>query len=300
MAARLSILIYHRVLAQRDPLFPHEVEQRRFALQMRLLKRWANVLPLTQALGQLRNASLPARAACITFDDGYADNIEQALPVLRSLALPATFFITTGYLDGTTMWNDRAIAMVREASGPSLDLSAVGLGQQAIHTMAQRRSAIEMLLTALKYMPDGERTRRVDALTPRLRGPAVMMDAAQVRMLAASGMEIGAHTVSHPILNRLEPAAARREIGEGKHALERITGAPITLFAYPNGKPEQDFSALHVAMVREAGFLGAVTTTAQVAHPACDPFQLPRFTPWEPDRARFALRLAQSHFSCLP
>lgn len=109
----LSILVYHRVLPQADPLFPSIVDAERFSLQLELLRRCFNVLPLPEALARLRNGSLPPRAACITFDDGYADNEAVALPLLRQHGLHATFFIASGFLDGGRMWNDTVIEAVR-------------------------------------------------------------------------------------------------------------------------------------------------------------------------------------------
>ncbi|MCU0943281.1 MAG: polysaccharide deacetylase family protein, partial [Hydrogenophaga sp.] len=108
-SARLSVLIFHRVLAQPDPLFPGVPDVRRFDEVCRWLARWFRVMPLDEAVRALKRGNLPARAAAITFDDGYADNHDQALPVLRAHGLPATFFVATGFLDGGRMWNDTLI-----------------------------------------------------------------------------------------------------------------------------------------------------------------------------------------------
>jgi peptidoglycan/xylan/chitin deacetylase (PgdA/CDA1 family) len=102
--------------------------------------------------------------------------------------------------------------------------------------------------------------------------------------------------VSHPILARLEPDSASSEIRDSRSRLEAITGAPVTLFAYPNGKPGLDYLREHVGMVRELGFEAAVSTARGVAHSTSDPFQLPRFTPWDRTPGRFLLRLIQNTF----
>ncbi|MEG1327567.1 MAG: polysaccharide deacetylase family protein, partial [Janthinobacterium sp.] len=91
MTAALSILIYHRVLARSDPLFPGEVDAVLFERQLRLLKRFYTPMPLADAVQRLQDGSLPPRAACITFDDGYADNAQVALPLLRRHGMHATF-----------------------------------------------------------------------------------------------------------------------------------------------------------------------------------------------------------------
>jgi hypothetical protein len=98
----------------------------------------------------------------------------------------------------------------------------------------------------------------------------------------------------------LHSATALAEIADGKHRLEEIIGAPVTLFAYPNGKPGQDYAAEHVRMVREAGFSAAVSTAAGVAAEGSDLFQLPRFTPWDRKPAAFALRLLLNRRNAAP
>jgi peptidoglycan/xylan/chitin deacetylase (PgdA/CDA1 family) len=295
----LSILIYHRVVPEPDPLAPYEVCAKEFDWQLALLERWFTVLPLREAAARLRNGTLPVRSACVTFDDGYADNVTVALPILRRRGLPATFFVATGFLDGGTMWNDRVIETVRGAPGVALDARSIGLDKLDISSIVLRRLAIGTLLDALKYLPIEERQRRAERLsaetacTPR---SDLMMTSAQVRQLQGNGMEIGAHTVSHPILTSLDSARARVEISEGKRRLEEITGSPVTLFAYPNGKPGHDYRGEHVAMVSELGFEAAVSTAWGVGHAASDPLQLPRFTPWDRTPGKFALRLLHNTF----
>jgi len=275
---RLSILIYHRVLPHPDPLLPDLPDKRCFEQQMAVLHRFFNVLPLDQAIQRLREHSLPPRAACITFDDGYADNAEHALPILCRYGLHATFFIASAYLDGGQMWNDDLIAHVR---------------QNGSGTLVQRRRHLERLLEQFKYMPCAERSVAARCLSPT-DGGDLMMNTRQLRSLIQAGMSLGAHTHRHPILSLMPDQEAYADIARGKAELEAITQAPVTLFAYPNGKPGRDYNERHVAMVRELGFDAAVSTQAGVAHAHSDLLQLPRFTPWEQDRPRFLLRLMAS------
>ena len=293
----LTVLIYHRVLRERDALFPGEVEQADFERQVRLAGRCFHLMPLLDAVRHARAGTLPARAACITFDDGYADNAEVALPILQRLGAPATFFIATGFLDGGRMWNDTVIELVRRAPGPMFDASVIGLGQHPVATLEQRRSAIGALLGQLKYLPMDERLAQVNRLADSVPYPLaddLMMSSAQVRQLHQAGMGIGAHTVNHPILAALQGEAAQAEIADGKCQLEAIIGSRVPLFAYPNGKPGTDYLAEHVAMVRALGFEGAVSTAWGAATQRDDVFQLPRFTPWDRTPLRFVLRLARN------
>jgi peptidoglycan/xylan/chitin deacetylase (PgdA/CDA1 family) len=296
-ASGLSILIYHRVLPARDALFPAEVDSVAFDHQIGMLRSMFNVISLLDAVRHLAAGTLPPRAACITFDDGYADNAEVALPILQRQGVQATFFVATGFLDGGRMWNDTVIELVRNAPAGVIDSTSLGLGSHAVDTIAQRRQAIGALIGQLKYLPMDARLEQVNRLVGLVDVPLsnqLMMSSAQVRQLRDAGMEIGGHTVHHPILAKLDDPQARTEIRDGKLALEAITGHPVRLFAYPNGKPGADYQAAHVAMVRELGFEGAVSTSPGAGKNQTDPFQLPRFTPWDRQPARFALRLARN------
>jgi peptidoglycan/xylan/chitin deacetylase (PgdA/CDA1 family) len=294
---RLSILIYHRVAAQPDPLFPDECDAQRFDQQMRQLVGGFNIIPLSEAVRALARGTLPPRAACITFDDGYADNAEVALPILQRHGLPATFFVAAGFLDGGRMWNDTVIELVRRAPGESFDLSKVGLGRFEIGDVAQRRQAIINLIDKLKYLPIEARQAKVDemcALIPVVPPDNLMMTSDQLRALHAAGMEIGGHTVNHPILARTEDSVASTEIGNGKEMLEDIIRGQVRLFAYPNGKPGRDYMRQHPEMVKRLGFDAAVSTAYGTATLGSDVYQLPRFTPWDRSTLRFTLRMAQN------
>jgi len=111
--SRLSILIYHRVLPGPDPLNNWDPTAAEFESQIRALSRFFTPLALGEAVERLRKGTLPAHAACVTFDDGYRDNVDVALPILRRHGVPATFFIATGYLNGGRMWNDTVIESIR-------------------------------------------------------------------------------------------------------------------------------------------------------------------------------------------
>lgn len=297
LRSRLSILIYHRVLPQPDTLFPEEGDVKTFDTQMRNLAASFKIIPFLDAVQGLRQGKLPPRAACITFDDGYADNAETALPVLQKYGIPATFFVSTSFLDGGRMWNDTVIELIRGAPGNTLDLSRMGLGQFEIGTVSQRRQAVYNVLGQLKYLPLESRQSRIKTLStliPVIPPSNLMMTSAQIRALHNAGMEIGGHTVNHPILARMENGAARAEIADGKEMLEGIIRAPVRLFAYPNGKPGRDYLPDHVRIVRELGFDAAVSTAHGAARVGSDLYQLPRFTPWDRGQLRFTLRMAQN------
>lgn len=283
----LTILLYRRIVGHPDPLFGDVIDARRFERHLRLLRRWFRLLPLAAAVRHLREGTLPSRAACITFDGGHAANVEVALPLLQRHAVAATFFVASGFLDGGYHWSDAVIELVRKAPGARLDLARAGFASYDIGCPQRRRAVIDTLLAALAALPPLERLDRVRAMA---RQPtATMMSADQVLALHRAGMEVGAHSVNHAPLAALSNAQARAEIAQGRARLEQIIQAEVRLFSYPCGKPGCDFELRHANMLRSAGFDAAVTTAAGAAGPRSDPYQLPRFAPWERGTGAFLL-----------
>jgi len=280
---RLLVLIYHRVRAQPDPMFPRELHADTFEWQVELIKRFCNPIALSEGVSLLEHGRLPPRSIAVTFDDGYADNATVALPILRRHAVPATFFVATGFLDGGRMWNDTVIEFIRGAPGDSVNLSSVGLGSEKLGPPAVRGQLAEKILRHVKHLHPAQRSARVEALSgglDRLLPDDLMMTSVQLRWLVDAGMEIGAHTVNHPILVTLSDEEAKMEIADSREVLQRITGKPVTSFAYPNGRPGDDFGSRDRDLVESLGFERAVSTLRGVATCNSDIFQLPRFGPW--------------------
>jgi peptidoglycan/xylan/chitin deacetylase (PgdA/CDA1 family) len=297
--ARVQILIFHRVLREPDPLFPEEIDAARFDAICGWLRTWFDVLPLEIAARRLREGSLGGRAAVITFDDGYADNHDVALPVLLRHGLVASFFVATGFLDGGRMWNDTIIESVRRSRQDEVDGAPAGIDESlSLRDAGARRQTIDRVIRSLKHLHPAERAQRVDAFA-RICGvdlpTDLMMSSAQVQNLHRAGQRIGAHTVHHPILARLPAGEARWEVAQSRSRLQQLLDDPVSTFAYPNGQPGTDYSAESVAIVRESGFELAVSTAWGAADRSSDAFQLPRFTPWDRQRHRFALRLAGNY-----
>jgi peptidoglycan/xylan/chitin deacetylase (PgdA/CDA1 family) len=234
------------------------------------------------------------------------------MPILQRHGLTATFFIATGFLDGGRMWNDTVIETVRQCDDLSIlvadglprfarkDESAV-IASEARQSMppiiADKQAAIDTLIKHIKYRPVSERislTEEIARLAKVHLPQNLMMTSAEVKAMRQAGMQIGAHTVSHPILARLTDEQARQEIGDSKRFLEQLLGERITVFAYPNGKPGEDYSPQSVEVVRRLGFDAAVSTQWGASRMGDDPLQIKRFTPWDKTRLRFGLRLLKN------
>ncbi|NUZ05150.1 polysaccharide deacetylase family protein [Piscinibacter koreensis] len=294
---KLLIFIFHRVLARPDPLLPSEPDAARFERIVSFVASNFNVLRLGDAVERLAMGSLPTASACITFDDGYADNFSVAAPILQRHRVPGTFFIATGYIDGGRMWNDEVIEAVRASTGDRIDATDVGLGEYLWHDAESRVAACERLLKDLKYFEPKRRREVARELAHRAGLPAeadTMMTPAQLRALADAGHELGGHTMTHPILATLSDAAAADEIGAGREQLAQWIGRPVESFAYPNGVPGVDYTVRDVGLVAKAGFRSAVSTRRGVATARSIIFELPRFSPWDRSMPKFALRCAQA------
>lgn len=292
---RLCVLNYHRILSAPDPLLDSEPDVAAFDWQMQLLKQCFNVLPLHEATRRLVSGRMPPRAVAISFDDGYRSIHDLAMPILARHGLPATVFVTTGHMhDDGSMWNDMILEAVRRLPVTPLDLTVLGLRTFPMATAADRKQTAGALTELCKYMPLPERTRFTDHLQS-LAGANLrqdlMLTADMLRTLMQNNIEIGGHTVNHPILTRIDDDLARREIVDNKADLEQIIGRAVRLFAYPNGRPPTDFDARHVAMVIEAGYDAAFTTVGCAATAANSRYELPRRRPWDATPLRFSLRL---------
>lgn len=294
---RLSVLIFHRVLARKDELHVDLPDVAQFNRILSWLRSWFNVLALDEAVSQWKAGTLPPRAAAITFDDGYADNLTQAVPVLRRHGMSACFFIATGYLDGGRMWNDTVAEAVRACPQGTLDLADLGLGVYELKDMHDRRRTVLELLPRIKHLPGLQRQSLADQIGQRVAIPLpsdLMLTTGQLKALRNAGMQIGAHTVSHPILTRLDPKAAQEELANSKQHLEDILKEPVDLFAYPNGVPDQDYSAVHANMALELGFTAAFTTSPGAVRSGSSAYELPRFTPWDHTPTRYGIRMARN------
>lgn len=279
----LSILIFHRVLPDSDRLGVGNLRAKEFAGMMKLASRNFDCVSLSQAVERLI-AGTPGHMLAVTFDDGYADNHEIALPILRRCGIPATIFIATRYLDGGIMWNDRIGDSLARTRQTSVDLVSLGKQVLPLGNAVEREQARRVIIGALKYCPQDKRETLAIGIGKQLRVEPrrdLMLTRNQVAALGRELLiEIGGHTYSHPILACVDPATAAEEMTRGKRELEEITNDFVKGFAYPNGQPGHDYGPEHVDIAKRAGFSFAVSTQWGAAQSDTDLFQLPRFTPW--------------------
>jgi peptidoglycan/xylan/chitin deacetylase (PgdA/CDA1 family) len=181
-----------------------------------------------------------------------------------------------------------------------MNLEDLELGVYKTETLKERLATITSLIKKLKHLPNFERSNKVQSIvdTANTKLPDnLMMTDKQLIELSRSSMELGGHTISHPILTSIDKDTARDEIVNGKKMLEKFVDDEISLFAYPNGKYSIDYTNEHAEMVHNAGFKCAVATDAGVANMGSDLYMLPRLGPWDKTRIKYGLRLLKYSYS---
>ena len=303
-----TILTYHRVgdLAPGAAAAggPDPVSPARFRAQVRWLRRRFAVLPVGEALDRMRDAAPPARPiASITFDDGYRDNVDAALPILRQEGCRATLYVTVEAVrDGLPPWTHRlACDLAALAADSRRGMPERGSWHPLIETCltesagADPGRAIRRAVNLVKDLPDHERATVVD-MADRLAGgvgraaaPMIRLDG--LRAWREAGMEIGSHTLRHRVLARLPRDERRRDLRESRADLEELSGGPVLHLAYPNGG-EGDWDAATRDDAAAAGYQSAVTTIEGINSAGFDPMAIRRIPGAEDPRPVFAMRVS--------
>ena len=290
-ARAVPILAYHRILdVPNEDEFPFDIELvsasvSAFAEQMTFIKDQYQPITLADLLACLDNERPPPRGAIVvSFDDGFADNYYNAFPILRRLGIPATIFLSTGYLDRQEMyWYEKLthdVMTTRATQLRLLDEPPWAIGEDA----RSRRSVMAELLRRLKRVRNPLRLGCLADLDRQLSPPKDCNDDSrsgpmtwgQVAEMARAGIEFGSHSVTHPVLSMLDPAALDFELQASKASIEAVTGQPCQTIAYPVGGVET-FNPQVQQAAQAAGYRLGLTYVTGVDVPAdWDPFALHR------------------------
>jgi peptidoglycan/xylan/chitin deacetylase (PgdA/CDA1 family) len=268
------ILLYHRVTRLANDRWSIAVTPAHFVEQMELLRQRTTVLPLSALDATGARPNVRGATVLVTFDDGYADNLHEALPVLQRFDVPATVFVSTdAMVQAREFWWDDLERLV-----PPAEYDATWARLREVD--ARERDAA---LDALRSAADLGSAPRPDKrpLTPD-----------ELACLASDArIEIGAHTASHARLSALTVSAQRAEIETSHATLQSILARPIESFAYPFGRAG-DYTAETTALVREAGFTRACINQTGRVDRSTDRFALPRLyvRDWNGDEFAAALR----------
>lgn len=319
------VLLYHRVTRlEGDPQLL-AVAPERFEQQVAFLRQNAVPLSLAELVERLPRGDIPERAVVLTFDDGYEDNLEEAKPILAGHDVPATVFVTTSGLGGHRefWWDDLERMLLATPSGLSTDamISAGGVDVRipagAYRPAAEhagwtvlcaeaptpRHAAYRTICETIRPLSANRRDAVTERIEMELRLPRVIrrthraMDENQLRRLADGGLiEIGAHTLTHPVLAALPLEEQQREIAESRRILEDVIGSPVRAFSYPFGG-KGDYTSDTANCVRAAGYTHACANVPGLVAAGCDPWQLPRVLvrDWSVDEFATRLKSLWSH-----
>lgn len=302
-ADRLTVLAYHRVLDHRVPGFAGfaanvSAGPDSFAQQMKLVAGEYNPVSIGDVAAAADGHDLPERALLVTFDDGYRDNHDVALPTLTEHSIPAVVFLATDHIgSGEPFWWDRVAWAFSRAESREVDLPLLGST-----SWDDSHAATVRWVAAAKRLSGSERDAAVAALGESLgiSEPGATfaddhLDWNMVRAMQSRGIDFGAHTCSHPILARERPERVRQEVLSSVERVAEETGRRPLGFAYPNGLPG-DYTEEAIDAVRDAGISVAFTLSpgpARRREYVGSPLRIPRiYLHHKDDRRRFAAKLA--------
>jgi peptidoglycan/xylan/chitin deacetylase (PgdA/CDA1 family) len=296
------ILGYHRVCDEVNDPFSMSVSPKNFAEHLQVIRNLATPISMQALVMGLSVGELPRRVVALTMDDGYADNLYNALPLLERYEMPATIFMVSGRLGQEFWWDELARFVFTEgafADGFCLMIDGrkyEGHWQADRDIYEQQLQLLQNLYRALRPFAEEERQMEMEKLWHSIGDVQIeqpihcALTPSELRVLADCPLiEIGSHTRTHPALAELNPNEQRDEIQQSKAQLETLLERPITGFSYPNGSASMETRTL----VREAGFVSACSSDTDIARPGSDPFYLPRF--WIPnwDGKQFSRWLAK-------
>jgi peptidoglycan/xylan/chitin deacetylase (PgdA/CDA1 family) len=317
LAAPAVILMYHRVTELTNDPHLLAVTPKHFVEHLEAIGAHGVPMRLQDLVRSLRQGRVPARAVAITFDDGYADNLHCAKPLLARYEVPATVFLTAGQVGrGREFWWDELDRLLLQPGTlpPVLQLRLNGsmrewrLEEASTYTEAAyqrdrhwhvecrddpgpRQRIFRALFDLLYLLPSAQRWTILDQVTAWARAAPITRPSHQTlsseeaaRLAEGDLVEIGAHTMTHPVLAALSAREQRQEIQESKARLEATLGHEVVSFAYPHGSSPPEA----VASVGEAGFVCACSSDPDVVFRHANRFQLPRLVVRDWDGDTFA------------
>jgi peptidoglycan/xylan/chitin deacetylase (PgdA/CDA1 family) len=301
--------MYHRVSTARLDPFGICVKPEHFADQVAHLRKRFAVLSIDELASGLKSGRPPKRAIALTLDDGYADVLSHAAPVLEAYEVPATAFVTFASLGSESRfwWDELARVLFTESCQlDSLRLTIRGATFRWQMQGPGARSEMETYFDIhglLRPLTEAERREALFALSSQYGTPVSgstndrPLTEAELRTLAGSSrIRVGAHSMTHPMLSAQPEEIQRWEIRESKVRLEALLGESVDSFAYPHG----DLGASTARLVQECGFRLAFTATPGLVRRHADSYRLPRFLAPDCDGAALCERLDAWFAGALP
>ena len=317
------ILMYHRVAEIDSDPWSLCVSPQNFAEQLEVLQQYGKIISLQELNQKISDRQNIHRSIVITFDDGYADNLYYAKPLLEKYNVPATVFITTSGIDRERefWWDELDRLLLQPGILPNFlslkidgvtykwelrevnNYSLVDFKGDRWWRMEQetdptsRHSLYRSLYQKLQHLPILERAYLLEQIRiwanagSFRRSTHCSLSEKEIAILESGGLiEIGAHTINHPCLSQLPISTQRDEIQHSKDYLQTILGHSVTSFSYPNGS----YALATTSLVREAGFKCACCSITARVQSHSNNFLLPRFVVEDWDGETFSQWLSES------
>ncbi len=290
-SSAVVVLTYHGVLPGDDDsddfLSDNFVSAAAFERQLQWLSSRYRPVSLAAVVASLDGGPpLPARAATVTFDDGFANNHSVAFPLLQRYGIPATMFLTTGCIGvpGAQLWTERVKRAVYFTTRDRLPSELTAGEPVALTGLASRANAARGVLSRLKRLPAVQRdaiVQQIEAMCGKAPVTAAeqvrydFMTWEQARAMSNAGIEFGSHTVTHPMLSTLTEQELQDELRESKRRIEQELGRECYAFAYPNGK-FGDYGDREKQALQAAGYRCALALNGRLNRGRMDRFELER------------------------
>ena len=298
------ILMYHSINEWGSDPWSLSVSPSNFAEHLEVLQKYGRPMQLQQYIRKHRFGIIPRNVVLVTLDDGYADNLINAKPLLKRYNIPATVFLTTGYigLEREFWWDEldklflqpgklpEVLCLKIDGNGYEWALDNGGYYSQEEYLNNRNQRAWDgepgsrynlyySIWQLLRSLPYDKQRKAIDeiitwaGIEPVARSTHRPLNLEEVFELAQGDLiEVGSHTVTHPFLSLHALASQQNEIQGSKEKLEEILGRPVTSFAYPHG----DYDERGIGLVRQAGFACACSTASDIVWWHTNRFQLPR------------------------
>jgi len=298
---KFAIVCHHRIGRGGVPYYS-SFSPEAFEEQIRFLRRNYQIVSMEELCRGLDETDSRVQAVAITFDDGYRDVYTQAFPILRQYRIPAMVYLTAAAIEtGEASWYDRVFAVAMNSRRYALEIEIDGPKRFILASPESRMLAATEIVKAFRGCPNRTRLTACAALESQASVPAAetrdrMLTWQQIREMQKAGISFGAHTMSHPVVGRLEPDEKQEELGDSKRLLEERLQQSMEHFAYPFGSVS-DVDAETCSLMPGFGYRSAVSTAWGINVPKTNRFLLRRIGGEVPSLPLFSFYLRQLFLS---
>jgi peptidoglycan/xylan/chitin deacetylase (PgdA/CDA1 family) len=267
-AKKPRILMYHSFSGSKTQ--PGALNNQAIRSQFNYLQRHYRVVPLLQIAGQVASGKpQESHSVALTIDDGRRDFYECMFPLLKEFKFPATFFVVSSFIRGEDwIWTDKVLWLSQQPKPPA----------------ALVPEKLDEVFRSLNTMRPEVRNAQIQAvaasagITLPVQAPPKFAPCSwsELREMTESGLvDIGSHTVTHPILSSITDEESWEELSESRRQIEEGLGRNPNSFCFPNGMPG-DFRPSQVQQIADAGYRCSVVASFGMVDNGADPFRLPR------------------------